>query len=33
MGVNAVIEVLPEYVDGLKRLEDFSPIIVIAYIA
>ena len=31
MGVDAVIEVLPENVDGLKRLEDFSHIIVIAY--
>jgi tRNA-Thr(GGU) m(6)t(6)A37 methyltransferase TsaA len=31
MGVDAVIEVLPEYVDGLKGLEGFSHIIVVAY--
>ena len=31
-GVDAVIEVLPEYVDGLRGLEEYSHIIIIAYL-
>jgi tRNA-Thr(GGU) m(6)t(6)A37 methyltransferase TsaA len=31
-GVDAVIELLPEYIDGLKGLEDFSHIIIVAYL-
>jgi tRNA-Thr(GGU) m(6)t(6)A37 methyltransferase TsaA len=31
-GVDGVIEVLPEYVDGLRGLDGFSHIIVVAYL-
>ncbi|MEM0026979.1 MAG: tRNA (N6-threonylcarbamoyladenosine(37)-N6)-methyltransferase TrmO [Ignisphaera sp.] len=31
-GVDAVIEILPDYVDGLKGLDEYSHIIVVAYL-